>query len=227
MNLLSGIHQSTPIKAMPQTTPQTLTQSFKYLLIAMLWTLGISIALVACSRTAEPTSSQASNSVVKKSATAAAVQPKYSEEQALPNNTVVDRLVVHKSERLMSAYAGKTLLKNYIIVLGANPVGHKQFEGDERTPEGLYTINDRNPNSCCHKNLGISYPNAQDIANAKKLGKPPGGAIKIHGLPNGQGYIGKAHRMHDWTNGCIGVTDEEVDELYRTVKVNAPIEILP
>ena len=184
--------------------------------------------LWACTQAANPSKPQSANSIQKPAPVASATpQAKYSEDQTLPDDVAIDRLVVYKSQRRMLAYSGKTLMKEYIIALGENPVGHKQFEGDERTPEGLYTINDRNPNSCCHKNLGISYPNAADRAYAQKLGKSPGGAIKIHGLPNGQGYIGKAHRKFDWTNGCIGVTDEEVDELFRSVKVNATIEILP
>ena len=119
------------------------------------------------------------------------------------------------------------LLKTYPVSLGFQPQGHKQFEGDGKTPEGRYTINDRNPNSGYHKNLGVSYPNAQDKAYAQAQGKSPGGDIKIHGLPNGSGSIGARHLLRDWTNGCIAVTDPEVDELFRLVKPNAEIEILP
>src|SRR5690606_36080682 len=99
--------------------------------------------------------------------------------------------------------------------------------GDERTPEGLYRINDRNPYSCCHKNLGISYPNLLDREHARRAGRSPGGDFKIHGLPNGQGYIGKAHLASDWTNGCVGIIDDEVDELYMHVATGSPILILP
>ena len=96
-----------------------------------------------------------------------------------------------------------------------------------KTPEGRYIINARNPNSGYHKNLGVSYPNETDKVNAEKLGKPAGGDIKIHGLRNGRGYIGKFHHLKDWTAGCIAVTNDEVDELYAAVKPNAVIEIRP
>lgn len=145
----------------------------------------------------------------------------------LPHGSVIDRLVVYKSKRRMEAWSGNTLLKTYTISLGKNPIGHKEFEGDCKTPEGIYSINERNPNSAYHKNLGVSYPNDEDIAHAVSIGKSPGAHIKIHGLRNGRGYIGKFHRWKDWTAGCIAVTNAEVDELYSAVKENAVIEILP
>ena len=147
-------------------------------------------------------------------------------EAPLPEDAVIDRLVVHKSKRTMSAYSQGRLLKT-IPFVGKQPVGHKQFEGDGKTPEGKYRINDRNPNSAYHKNLGVSYPNEADKAYAAAQGKSPGGLIKIHGIKNGWGSIGKKHLQRDWTDGCIAVTDEEIDELYRSVKHNAEIEILP
>lgn len=145
-----------------------------------------------------------------------------------PLGSTVDRLVVYKHKRKMEAYAGNRLLKTYTIALGKNPIGHKQHEGDNRSPEGTYTINARNPNSGYHKNLGISYPNATDVAHAKKLGRPPGGDIKIHGLPNGKaGFLNTVHHFKDWTAGCIAVTNAEIDELYAAVKQDAVIEIFP
>jgi len=149
-------------------------------------------------------------------------------DKSLQQGSVIDKLIVYKSKRQMMAYQNGMLLKTYTIALGKNPSGHKQYEGDCRTPEGKYTINDRNPNSGYHKNLGISYPNATDKINAKKLGKPVGGDVKIHGLRNGvAGYLSKLHRFTDWTNGCIAVTNKEVDELYEAVKPGAVIEINP
>jgi len=138
----------------------------------------------------------------------------------------VDSICVIKRRREMLVFHGDSLLKIYHVALGDTPVGHKHFEGDERTPEGLYRINDRNPFSSCHKNLGISYPNAQDRSYAARSGKSPGGSIKIHGLPNGQGHIGKEHLLSDWTNGCVAVTDEEIDELYQYVKLGSAILIV-
>lgn len=148
-------------------------------------------------------------------------------EKKLPEGSTINKLVVYKSKHKMYAYDGNELLKVYTISLGKNPVGHKQYEGDCRTPEGVYTINDRNPNSAYHKNLGISYPNETDRKNAARLGKPPGGDIKIHGLRNGRAYISKFHRWKNWTAGCIAVTNAEIDELYKAVVPGTAIEIYP
>jgi murein L,D-transpeptidase YafK len=148
-------------------------------------------------------------------------------ENPLPANTVIDKLVINKSKRELQAYSNGKLLKTYTVSLGGNPVGHKEYEGDSKTPEGRYIINDKNPNSGYHKNLGVSYPNEKDIAYAKSIGKSAGGDIKIHGLRNYKWFIGKIHRQWDWTAGCIAVTDQEIDELYRFVKVGIPIEINP
>ncbi|HEU4497478.1 MAG TPA: L,D-transpeptidase family protein [Flavobacterium sp.] len=148
-------------------------------------------------------------------------------EAELPKGRIVDRIEVFKSKRKMMVYSGSDLLKIYAISLGKNPIGHKEFEGDCRTPEGVYIINDKNPNSGYHKNLGISYPNKKDVAHAKALGKNAGGHIKIHGLRNGRCYISKWHRWKDWTAGCIAVTNDEVDELFESVKIGAAIEIHP
>lgn len=141
--------------------------------------------------------------------------------------THVDSICVEKSIRRMTVFYNHQAVKTYAIALGRNPVGHKQYQGDLRTPEGLYNIDGKNPNSTSHKNLGISYPNNVDRAAAKVLGKSPGGDIKIHRLLNGYGYIGKAHVMNDWTWGCIAVTDEEIDELYNATPIGIPILILP
>ena len=139
----------------------------------------------------------------------------------------IDSIAVYKSKRRMEVYSHNKLLKTYKIALGRQPKGHKQYEGDMRTPEGLYRIYDRNPNSTCYKNLGISYPNEHDKAHAKELGKSPGGSIKIHGLPNGEGYWKKLHTFRDWTYGCIAVTNEEMDELFDKVIIGSPICIMP
>ena len=127
----------------------------------------------------------------------------------------------------MLAYSKGHLIKTYRISLGRNPIGHKEYEGDKKTPEGHYYINDKNPNSGYHKNLGILYPNKEDIENAKRLGKPVGGDVKIHGLRNGIGFLGKFHRWYDWTMGCIALTNEEIDELYNAVAIGTQIEIKP
>jgi len=148
-------------------------------------------------------------------------------EYKLPSNIQIDNIVVNKSKRELLAYSNGQLQKTYKISLGRQPIGAKEIEGDKKTPEGIYLINDKNPNSGYYKNLGISYPDKDDIENAIRFGKPAGGDIKIHGIRNRIGFIGKFHRWFDWTLGCIAVTNEEIDELYRAVKIGTLIEIKP
>jgi murein L,D-transpeptidase YafK len=146
-------------------------------------------------------------------------------DKKLPAGILIDKLLVLKSKRQMLAYSKGQIVKTYKISIGQQPNGDKEFEGDKKTPEGIYFINDKNPNSSCYKNLGISYPNKDDISNAKNLGKSAGGNIKIHGLPNNFGFISKFHRWIGFTYGCIMVTNEEIDELYKAVKIGSKIEI--
>ena len=148
-------------------------------------------------------------------------------ESKLPSDAEIDSIIVYKSERKMLVYSDGELLKTYRISLGRQPIGAKEFEGDRKTPEGIYFIDSKNPHSSYHRNLGISYPNENDIAHAEQHGKSAGGLIKIHGLRNRFGFIGKFHRWVDWTLGCIAVTNQEMRELYRAVKIGAIIEIKP
>ena len=106
-------------------------------------------------------------------------------------------------------------------------MGRKERQGDGRTPEGNYILDRRNAHSKFHRSIHISYPNADDIKRARALGVPPGGDIFLHGLPNGAGFIGAAHRQMDWTTGCIAVTDEEIDEIWNLVADGTPIIIHP
>ena len=145
----------------------------------------------------------------------------------LPANIIIDKILVLKSKRQLLAYSKRKLIKTYSIALGFSLKGKKEFEHDGKTPEGIYFIDSKNAHSVCYKNLGISYPNAQDKAFANKYSQQPGEAIKIHGLPNGKGFFGKFHHWFDWTNGCIAVTDAEVDELYIHVPLGSVIEIKP
>lgn len=148
-------------------------------------------------------------------------------EEQLPAHTRIDKLVVMKSERSMYAYSKGKLVKVYHVAIGKNAVGDKEHEGDKRTPEGSYFIEDKNPNSGYHKNLGISYPDKTDLQEAKTKGVPAGGEVKIHGLKNGRGLLGKFHRLRNWTAGCIAVTNQEMDELYNAVAIGTPIIIRP
>ncbi|MEO0469786.1 MAG: L,D-transpeptidase family protein [Bacteroidota bacterium] len=147
--------------------------------------------------------------------------------QPLDPDKTITSIVVLKSARKMQVFSGDELLKTYTIALGREPVGKKEYEGDKKTPEGIYTIDDKNPNSGYHRNLGVSYPQAEDRKHAESLGKSPGGLIKIHGLRNGMGAIGRFHRWQDWTMGCIAVTNEEVEELFELVPIGTPIDIRP
>ena len=149
----------------------------------------------------------------------------YSFEKPLPKNTVVDKIVVLKSKRELQLWYKNTLLKTYKISLGLQPIGHKEYEGDRKTPEGSYFINGKNPTSDYYKNLGISYPNNKDRAYAKSMGKSTGGDVKIHGMRNDMTWWGNAHRFRDWTHGCIAVTNPEMEEIYSVVKMKTVIEI--
>lgn len=146
---------------------------------------------------------------------------------ALRANTTIDRIVVEKAERKLSIFREGKLIKTYRVALGANPVGAKEQEGDMKTPEGVYKIDYRNPNSDYHLALHVSYPSDEDNARAAAHGVNAGFDIMIHGLPNGKGWMGAAHRQIDWTAGCIAVTDEEIEELWRVVPDGTTVEIRP
>jgi murein L,D-transpeptidase YafK len=138
-----------------------------------------------------------------------------------------DRIVIEKSKRTLTLMSGNTVLKSYKVALGGQPVGAKQRLGDHKTPEGLYVVDQKNPASIFHRALHLSYPNAQDRENARKLGVSPGGDVEIHGLGAKYGWVGAAHRLTDWTDGCIAVTNEEIDEIWPLVPVGTPVEIRP
>jgi len=145
------------------------------------------------------------------------------------NNTVV-LIQVNKSKRTMNlCNKSGDILYTYKIRLGKNPKGPKHFQGDAKTPEGAYYIDSRNPYSIAHKSLRISYPNDEDKKYAASKGKDPGGEIRIHGALN-RWSLKEAIRIHktrDWTGGCIAVTNREMDEIYRLVKVGTKIVITP
>jgi murein L,D-transpeptidase YafK len=151
----------------------------------------------------------------------------YFPEEKLAKNAKIDQIIVYKSERKMKVYFERNYLKTYTIALGKVPIGKKEIEGDKKTPEGKYSITNKNPNSVCYKNLGISYPNSKDRIRAETLNESPGGDIKIHGIFNKSFNIGKFHRWKDWTAGCIAVTNYEMDELYEAVVIGAEIIIVP
>jgi murein L,D-transpeptidase YafK len=145
----------------------------------------------------------------------------------LPAGTTIDRIIVEKSTRRLLIFRDGKKLKSYRVALGHNPIGAKQEEGDMRTPEGVYTIDSRNPQSDYHLALHVSYPSEEDTPRAAERGVNAGFDIMIHGIQNGGGWIGAFHRMHDWTAGCIALTDEEIEELWRVTPDGTPIEIRP
>jgi murein L,D-transpeptidase YafK len=138
-----------------------------------------------------------------------------------------DRILILKSERKLTLYREDKPLKTYLVALGGSPIGDKQCQGDQRTPEGTYRIELKNQASRFHLSLRVSYPDATDRADARKRGCSPGGDIMIHGLGKGFGYLGKLHRASDWTLGCVAVTDEEIEEIWAAVDVGTAVEIRP
>jgi L,D-peptidoglycan transpeptidase YkuD (ErfK/YbiS/YcfS/YnhG family) len=138
-----------------------------------------------------------------------------------------DKVLIEKKERRLTLLSEGEVIKTYKIALGGNPVGPKVMQGDKKTPEGVYTIDSRNSNSQYYLSLHISYPNEIDKKRAKELGVSPGGNIMIHGIKNGLGWVGSSHAAVDWTEGCIAVTDEEMEEIYRLVPDGTTVVIMP
>jgi murein L,D-transpeptidase YafK len=142
-------------------------------------------------------------------------------------NAKADWVVVLKKQRSLHLMSHGQILKTYRISLGSQPVGPKTREGDHKTPEGSYVLDRRNAQSKFYRSIHVSYPSAQDAANATRLGVSPGGDIFVHGLPNGFRWLGANHQLKDWTDGCIAVTDAEMDEIWRAVADGTPIDIRP
>jgi murein L,D-transpeptidase YafK len=138
-----------------------------------------------------------------------------------------DHVVVLKKDRTLELLSHGRVIKTYRVALGGDPVGPKTRHGDHKTPEGLYVLDFRNAHSHFYKSIHISYPNERDRALARQKGVPSGGDVFVHGLPNGYGAVGAAHRLKDWTDGCIAVTDEEIDEIWKAVPDGTQIEIRP
>jgi murein L,D-transpeptidase YafK len=139
----------------------------------------------------------------------------------------VDRILIEKSARRLMLISQGEVLKSYKIALGGNPIGPKERQGDNKTPEGTYVIDARNRDSRFHLSLHISYPNERDKKRAKELGVSPGGDIMIHGIKNGFSWVGDAHAGVDWTKGCLAVTDEEIEEIDKLAPNGTIVEIRP
>jgi murein L,D-transpeptidase YafK len=137
-----------------------------------------------------------------------------------------DKVVVIKDEKLLLLLHKGEILKSYKVSVGRNP-GRRVRQGDNRTPEGAYVIDRRNPRSSFYKALHISYPNASDVRIARQLGVSPGGEVAIHGLPEGFEDLGASHADLNWTRGCIAVSNEEMDEIWELVADGTPVKIVP
>lgn len=138
-----------------------------------------------------------------------------------------DRVVVDKDQRKLMLVRGGRVLRTYAVALGGNPVGDKLREGDGRTPEGLYLLDWRNPRSEFYRSIHISYPSPVDQAEARERGVDPGDNIMIHGLPERYAWLDERHVRVDWTNGCIAVTNAQMDEIWSAVDDGTLIEIRP
>ena len=138
-----------------------------------------------------------------------------------------DRVLVRKSERKLYLMRGDRVLRTFKVALGLNPEGHKEREGDFRTPEGRYRLTTRNPDSDFFLSIQIDYPNRADVARARRRGERPGGAIMIHGQPNQPTRSREYYRRMDWTNGCIAVTNAEMVDIWLMTPTGTPIDILP
>jgi murein L,D-transpeptidase YafK len=144
-----------------------------------------------------------------------------------PPEKKIDRIAIEKSARKLSLFVNGKSLKSYRVALGRNPIGAKQEEGDNKTPEGVYRIDGHNPQSNFHLALHVSYPSDEDKVHAAERGVSAGFDIMIHGIRNGRGWIGAFHRLSDWTAGCIALTDEEIEELWRVTPDGTIVEIQP
>jgi murein L,D-transpeptidase YafK len=138
-----------------------------------------------------------------------------------------DAVLVIKSEKRLYLLNNGTPFASFSVTFGANPTGHKQAQGDERTPEGHYLLDYKNPNSKFYKSIHISYPNAEDKANARRFGKDPGGDIMVHGQTNGWGWASAFVQFFPWTDGCIALSNQDMEQIWVAVDPGTPIEIKP
>jgi murein L,D-transpeptidase YafK len=151
--------------------------------------------------------------------------PAFSADTPSSESTQADKVLVLKGERKLLLLKGDQVLKTYTVALGANPIGPKTTKGDSKTPEGTYVLDRHNPHSQYHRSIHISYPNADDMARAKKLHVPTGGDLFIHGLPND--FDGPDQQYGDWTDGCIALTNSDIEEIWQRIPDGTPIQIKP
>jgi murein L,D-transpeptidase YafK len=144
-----------------------------------------------------------------------------------PSGLKADLVLVKKSERKLVLLRDGQIFREFKVALGSRPAGHKQYRGDDRTPEGRYWLDYKRSESNFYKAIHISYPNASDLSRARALGVDPGGSIMIHGFPNNNREPPELAQRYNWTSGCIAVTNAEMDEIWASVEPGTPIEIAP
>lgn len=152
--------------------------------------------------------------------------PEVAQEAAQPA-LHADRVLVLKKERTLQLLGHGKVIRSYNVALGGDPIGPKARQGDHKTPEGVYVLDSRNAHSQFYKSIHISYPSVREREAARQRGVSPGGDVFVHGLPNGYAWVGSSHRLRDWTDGCIAVTNGEMDEIWQAVADGTPIEIRP
>ena len=141
------------------------------------------------------------------------------------SNIAVDKVLILKEKHKLFLFFKDKIVREYHVALGKSPKGKKTMQGDRKTPEGNYTLDFKKADSSYYRAIHISYPSAKDKENAKKLGINPGGAIMLHGQPNGWGWLSFIRQRFNWTSGCIAVSNRDMDEIWRLIKPGTPIEI--
>lgn len=153
--------------------------------------------------------------------------PATSTELSPVSDAVVDRIIIEKSKRTMTLLKQGNEVRTYKVALGRNPIGPKIRKGDQKTPEGLYYVDYKVHNSVYHRALHLNYPNQDDIERARSLGVTPGNSIMIHGMKEDKLWMGDVQYLFDWTNGCIALTNREIEEVWVLVSPWTPVEIKP
>jgi murein L,D-transpeptidase YafK len=185
------------------------------------------LLLAGCTASAPPRPPEARATAVPDRPATPQLDPAASRATETPRPEEADKVVVVKALRELRLLADGEVFRTYPVALGRAPVGDKLWEGDGRTPEGRYTLDFKNENSAFYRSIRVSYPNAQDWREARALGVHPGSDIMIHGLKPEFAEVGKGHLRADWTEGCIAVTNRQMDEIWSLVPVGTPIVIRP
>jgi len=168
-----------------------------------------------------------SNTIIEQQKKIAALEQEIKNKSLAIQCESADKILIEKQERRLTLFSKNKMIKTYKIALGGNPIGPKERQGDNKTPEGTYIIDSRNMNSKYHMSLHVSYPNEKDRRRAKELGVAPGSGIMIHGIKNGFWWVDRFHTWRDWTRGCIAVTDREIEEIDKLVPNGTIVEIKP